>query len=76
MEYLTSVRMEKAMSLLKHSEIKAFEIAEIVGIPDANYFCSCFKKYTGVNVSDFKKSDKTDRHGGTIYNAKGNFSRS
>lgn len=59
-EYITSVRMEKAMSLLRHSEIKAFELAEIVGIPDANYFCSCFKKYTGVSVSDFKKAERND----------------
>jgi Response regulator containing CheY-like receiver domain and AraC-type DNA-binding domain len=54
-EYLTSVRMERAKVLLTQSEKKAFEIAEIVGIPDANYFCSCFKKYTGESISSFKK---------------------
>lgn len=57
-EYLTSVRMEKAMELLRKDEFRAFEVAEMVGIPDANYFCSCFKKYYGVNVSDFKRADK------------------
>ncbi|CDZ23225.1 AraC family transcriptional regulator [[Clostridium] cellulosi] len=57
-EYLTSVRMEKAMELLRKDEYRAFEVAELVGIPDANYFCSCFKKYYGVNVSDFKRADK------------------
>lgn len=59
-EYLTSVRMEKAMRLLKKNEYKAFEVAEMVGISDANYFCSCFKKYFGVSVSSFKKAEKND----------------
>ncbi len=57
-EYITSVRMEKAMSLLKRSDIKVFEIADIVGISDPNYFSNCFKKYTGLCVSDFRKSVK------------------
>lgn len=57
-EYLTKVRMEKAMSLLRQSGDRAFEIAEIVGIPDPNYFCNCFKKYAGVSVSEFRKAGK------------------
>jgi two-component system response regulator YesN len=55
-EYLTSIRMEKAITLLNRKEIKAFEISDAVGISDSNYFCTCFKKYTGKCVSDFKRS--------------------
>jgi two-component system, response regulator YesN len=56
-EYLTNVRMEKAISLLSGKEdMKVFEIADAVGIPDPNYFSTCFKKYTGISVSDYRKS--------------------
>lgn len=55
-EYLTTVRMEKAIALLKEKRLRAFEIADAVGIPDSNYFSTCFKKYTGESVSSFRKT--------------------
>lgn len=55
-EFLTEVRMEKTVELLREGKLKAFEIAEAVGIPDPNYFSTCFKKYTGVSVSQYRKS--------------------
>lgn len=55
-EYLTKARMEKAMKLLRETDLKAYQIAENVGIIDPHYFGICFKKYTGVSVNDFKKS--------------------
>jgi two-component system, response regulator YesN len=55
-EYLTSVRIDKAIELLKESNLKVFAIAEAVGISDPNYFSTCFKKYSGVSISDFRKS--------------------
>ena len=55
-EYLTEVRMEKALELLREKNLKAFEIAAAVGIPDPNYFSTCFKKYTGVSISEFRRS--------------------
>lgn len=55
-EYLTTVRMEKALNLLSEkNEMRTFEIAEAVGISDPNYFGTCFKKYTGVSVSIYRK---------------------
>ncbi|MNP57431.1 putative response regulatory protein [compost metagenome] len=58
-EYLTTVRVERAISLLKEQDLKAFEIAKAVGISDSNYFSTCFKKYTGVSVSDYRKTIKS-----------------
>lgn len=55
-EYLTEVRMEKAVELLKAGNAKAFEIAGAVGIPDPNYFSTCFKKHTGVSISEYRRS--------------------
>jgi len=54
-EYVTKVRMEKAIELLKKGDMKAFEIADSIGISDSNYFSTCFKKYTGLSISEYKK---------------------
>ena len=51
-EYLTELRMEEAIRLARSGE-KMFCTAAAVGIPDPNYFSRCFKKYTGVNYSDY-----------------------
>ncbi|MEN6316879.1 MAG: response regulator [Clostridiaceae bacterium] len=59
-EYLTKERMEKAISLMKETDLKAYQIAEKVGIVDPHYFGICFKKFTGMSVNDFKRED-TDR---------------
>ncbi len=51
-EYLTDLRMKKAIKLAK-SNTKMFVTASEVGIPDPNYFGRCFKKYTGMSYSDY-----------------------
>ena len=50
-EYLTMIRMEKAKELAKEGKLM-YIAAEMVGIPDPNYFGKCFKKYTGVSYSE------------------------
>jgi two-component system response regulator YesN len=55
MEYLTKLRIDKAKMLIKNTDLKAYEIAEKVGISDPSYFSTCFKKYTGVSISEYKK---------------------
>lgn len=54
-EYLTKLRIEKALNLFKETELMLYEVAEKVGIPDPNYFGKCFKKYVGMSVNDYKK---------------------
>lgn len=54
-EYLTKARMELAVSLLNQTAMKAYEIAERIGIKDPHYFSICFKKYTGISVNDYRK---------------------
>ena len=51
-EYLTDLRMKKAMDIAK-SNVKMYQAAAEVGIPDPNYFSRCFKKYTGMSYSDY-----------------------
>lgn len=54
-KYLNRLRMEQAIQLLGTTDMKAYQIAEAVGIPDAYYFSNCFKKYTGKSIRDYKK---------------------
>ncbi len=54
-EYLTKIRIEKAVWYLENTDKKAYEIAELVGISDAAYFGKCFKKYKGVSINHYKK---------------------
>lgn len=55
-EYLTKARMELAVKLLGETEMRAYEVAERVGIQDPHYFSICFKKYTGISINDYRKS--------------------
>ncbi len=51
-EYLTDLRMKKAIKIA-HGNVKMYQAASEVGIPDPNYFSRCFKKYTGMSYSDY-----------------------
>ena len=53
-EYLTSVRMEKAKYLLRTSSMKTSEIAYAVGYKDAHYFSYLFKKTQNLTPRDYK----------------------
>ncbi len=55
-EYITKARMDLAVRLLDQTDLKAYEIAERIGIQDPHYFSICFKKYTGMSVNDYRKS--------------------
>jgi len=57
--YLTSLRIRKAQSLLKESNLKVFEVANAVGFNNVKYFCFVFKKVTGATPSEYQ-SGNTD----------------
>lgn len=52
-EYLTSVRIEKSMELLKTTSFKSYEIAYKVGFSDPHYFSLIFKKINSITPSEF-----------------------
>jgi len=56
-EYMNRLRMEQASRLLRETNIKVADVAEKVGIEDARYFSSLFKRYTGISPSLYRKSD-------------------
>jgi len=53
-EYLTEIRMKKAMELLRTTSLKAAEIAAQVGYNDPHYFSATFKKKTGLAPIEFR----------------------
>lgn len=57
-QYLTDVKMEKAIELLKTTEDKTYIIAEKVGYPDPNYFSYVFKKRYGNAPSKYRRKDE------------------
>jgi two-component system response regulator YesN len=53
-DYLTKVRMEKAKEVLRNPRLKVYEIAEMVGYHDVDYFGKLFKKDTGMTISKYR----------------------
>lgn len=54
-QYLTEVRMKKAEELLKNPQLKLYQVGEMVGYRDANYFAKIFKKQTGMLPSEYRE---------------------
>ncbi|MDO5424900.1 MAG: response regulator [Eubacteriales bacterium] len=55
-EYLLNIRMGKTCFYLKHSDLKLYQIADQVGIPDANYLNTLFKKRYGQTPTQYRRS--------------------
>ncbi len=54
-EYVLSLRLEKAKQLLIEGELSIHKIAESVGFQDHNYFSRIFKKRVGMSPSDYRQ---------------------
>ena len=53
-EYLTRIRIEKSMELLKTTSLMTYEIAGKVGFSDPHYFSLIFKKINNISPSEFR----------------------
>lgn len=53
-EYLTSVRVEKAKGILEEKTLKLSEVAYAIGYNDPHYFSYIFKKSTGMTPRDYR----------------------
>jgi two-component system response regulator YesN len=56
-EYVTHIRIRKAMDLLRSTHAKSYEVAYQVGYTDAHYFSNLFKKSTGMTTKEFRKNN-------------------
>jgi two-component system response regulator YesN len=57
-EYLTRVRVHKAMELLRMTPLSAAEVAYRVGYNNPRYFFAVFKKVTGQSPTEFRSEAK------------------
>ena len=55
-DYITRIRIESGKELLKDSSIRIYDVANLVGYQDTNYFTKIFKKYVGMNPLDYRES--------------------
>jgi two-component system, response regulator YesN len=53
-DYIVKIRMDKAKSLLKNSQLKIYEIANMIGYQDDKYFRKVFKKVVGVTPNEYR----------------------
>lgn len=58
--YLDEIRITEAKRLLSLEEYKVYEVAEMVGYSNINYFHNKFKKYVGISPLNFKKKNNSD----------------
>ena len=53
--YLTKIRLEHALELLRTTEDKTYIIASRVGYMEPNYFSYVFKKNCGISPAKYRK---------------------
>ena len=54
-DYITKIRMEKAIRLILHTELSVNEIADQTGFSTARYFSTVFKQYTGCSPTQYRE---------------------
>lgn len=54
-DYITKVRMEKAVWLLTNSSLSINEIADQIGFSTSRYFSTAFKQYMGCSPTQYKE---------------------
>lgn len=55
-DYLTKIRMQRALVLLEQTDLRIYEVAEKVGYKSQHYFCAAFKKILDVSPTDYRQS--------------------
>ena len=53
--YMTRLRVSRAVKLLEETDLKIYEICQMVGYSDTNHFNKVFEKNMGVKPSEYKK---------------------
>lgn len=54
LQYVTRVKMEKAVELLRDPQYKAYQVSEMLGYKTPKYFARLFRNHTGMNPSKYR----------------------
>lgn len=52
--YMLKVKIQKSKDLIKDTDLSIFQVAQMVGIDNQNYFSRLFKKYTGLSPNQYR----------------------
>ena len=55
MDYVTRLRIRRAIELLSKNDLKMYEIAEAIGYSNQHYFSSSFRKMLGVSPMEYRR---------------------
>ena len=55
-KYRTHILLDKSLALLEETDLKIYEISDLLGIDDNLYFCRMFKKLFNVSPSQYRKN--------------------
>ncbi len=61
-EYLTRIRIDKSMELLKSTDNKIYEIAFKAGFNDPHYFSFIFKRINGITPNQYREKIKKNNY--------------
>lgn len=53
-DYITNIRIKKAICFMEDPKMKIYEVAEAVGYSNQHYFCKAFKKVIGVSPTEYR----------------------
>ena len=54
-DYITKIRMERAIWLILHTELSVNDIADKTGFSTARYFSTVFKQHTGCSPTQYRE---------------------
>lgn len=55
LNFVTRMKMKRARFLLKHENLKVYEVCDRLGYTDTTYFTRLFKKYVHITPNEYKK---------------------
>ncbi len=59
-KYMTEVRIENAKAMLERNDMRMADIAKATGFNTVQYFCSVFKRATGLSPKEYIKKHKNN----------------
>jgi AraC-like DNA-binding protein len=60
LEYLSKLRIEKAVHLLRTTEMTIENVAKSVGFANGNYFSKVFRQWVGIAPGKFRNEDSSN----------------
>ena len=54
LQYVTRIKMEKAIELLKEPQYKTYQVGEMLGYKTPRYFARLFRAHTGMNPGEYR----------------------